>query len=246
MQIFLIYDNKKFRFEYNNNENPRLQVAYLFSKLPKADPIDEEKEYILIWEDEVFKKEDIIDMQIYNNRELVFIFFKKNLLKITENEEDQTVKDSKKKQKSSNDNMTMAQMIKKLTNAKEEIKPIQRKRNISDQNLVEANSHRRIYIDPSVLEEYDIDSDYGFGDDYDEDYDSDLIMFDRDNFDQMVLDESENSASDMDVSSGNFEVNLDNLSQLVAMGFNPEISELALIRCLNRIDLAIEFLMVIT
>lgn len=249
MQIYLIYNNQKFRFEYNNKENPQLQVKFIFSKLPKKDLTHEEKEFIVIWEDEVFTKEDYIDMQKYNNKEFVFIFPKRNNFKKSLNEEEQTTKELEKKENNNinNANLTMAQMIKILTNAKEEIKIRPRTNDNQNQNSSNPSSFRRFMIDPSILEEYDVDSDYDYQDDYEEDYESDVIMANEDSISQMPPDESDYSASDMDFSmtGNNFEINEDHLSQLVAMGFNPELSALALRRCNNRIDLAVEFLMFI-
>lgn len=260
MQIFLIYENKKFRLEYNTES--LLQVKFLLSKLPKEDQSDEDKEYTVHCEDEVFEKHDLIDMKNYNNKEFFFIFQKKGIIKKPINQEDQTAKETKKQSNNingnNNNNLTMAQMIKKITNAKEELKMPPKRKNAAAQSNDRDPYIAFFYNYHAFAEDNGLDvySELDSAEALEEDYDSDLINADfdannRQNYNQMIVDEPENSSSDMEVSVGNnnsssLVVNENHLSQLVAMGFNAEMSELALRRSNNRIELAIEFLMFVS
>ncbi len=293
MQIFLVYDNKRFRLEYNDKDNLSLQVNFLFSQLPKADQSDELKEYILIGEDEVFKKEDYINMQNYNNKELFFIFPKKRMFnnKDLTTEDQKTLKNTKKSKNlqvntcsntnfnsynttnthnnqnnPTNDKLTMAQMIKKITNAKEEMKiaPKKIQHNLQSNynyhlrhiNINDLGSSYRVLLYPSLSflegeDEYS-ENESQFHqqiEDYVEDSESDLdnaINVYRNQLNLMDVDESQYSSSDLDLDvSGYSQAYQDHLGTLIAMGFNADLSGMVLRRCGNRIEHAIELLSMI-
>ncbi len=229
MQIFLIFENKRFSFQINNDVSRKLQVKYLISKLPKEKPIHDNKEYIIVYEDEVFKVDDYIDFEKYNNKEFALIFLKRNTLT------DINLKDSEETKKINYNSakLTMAQMIKKLTNAKEEIKPIDKRLN---QYL---NSSQNSHI--MINSEYEVESDLYLEEDLEEEeYDSDVIRIN-----DHLIGDSYYSLSDVDVSMNSLINGVDPnmIIQMISMGFSSELSENALRITNNRIDIAIEFLM---
>jgi len=241
MHIYLIYENKKFRCECDFEENKKIQVKYLFSKLPKENHLDNMKEYILVYEDEVFKKDDYIDINKYNNKEFYFIVSK---IKGSIKHQQQKPQEEKKNGTSLSNQMTMAQMIKVLTNAKEEIKPANK---TSNHNFQYINQHNLADSQIMLNSEYEMESEFEYEyDDLEDFYDSDVIMGNENININPIIDDSFQSSSEVDVSMNSLINGVDSnlLSLLINMGFSPELSLNALRISNNRIELAIEFLMI--
>jgi len=255
MQIYLIIENKKFRLQYNNKANPILAVNLLFSKLPKEINTDDIKDYFLVNGDEIFRKDDNIDIEKYNNKEFVLIFPNNKFQKRKENLQTGSVDNSLKNK------TNMAEMIKQLTKAKEILKPTR------NMNLGHLNRENNIFhiinhysqigsIDPfSSNYNYQMETDLY---DSEEENQIDSFMLDLENINNSelnndseesedVFDESEDSFIELNlnrnVNNSSLDVDVSALDQLISMGFSEIDSILALRMAHNRIEIAIEVLM---